>query len=54
MSNKENENNENNVNSRRTYLRNTGLTVGDLVLGGTVGNLLGKKNNNNQETTKQT
>ncbi|MGM0901163.1 MAG: gluconate 2-dehydrogenase subunit 3 family protein [Bacillota bacterium] len=54
MSNKEKEPIEKQVNtSRRTFLKNSGLTVGGLVLGGAVGSLLGR-NNENGEQSEQT
>ncbi|MDQ0221298.1 gluconate 2-dehydrogenase subunit 3 family protein [Peribacillus cavernae] len=50
MSDKDRNQNEKAGNSRRTFLRNSGLTVGGLVLGGAVGSLFNVKSDSNAES----
>jgi gluconate 2-dehydrogenase gamma chain len=52
LTNKESEQIENKASSRRTFLKNSGLTVGGLVLGGAVGSLLGRNNEDGEKTAQ--
>jgi gluconate 2-dehydrogenase gamma chain len=54
LTNQENEPIEKKVSTRRTFLKNSGLTVGGLVLGGAVGSLFGRNNENGEKTEQKT